>query len=361
VNQEAAEYQIDDLLLPFLTCPSEAESETILTQLVLKHARPLITEIISFKLKAYSSRSTHTRDDQEVEDISSEVVVRLVRVLRLCKSSPQEKAIASLRGYVAAMAYNASDQYLRQKYPRRFSLKNRVRYILAHQSGLAVWEGDGREVLCGFSSWRQSKKGGAGSLRQAQGRGVLDAFLQKRFGDRPLEQVNPADLVGAVLEFAGSPLEIDDLVSVLADICQVRDAPPEAEGDSRGHAERGHLSSDPRASLDAAFDHKQRLSRVWEEILQLAPRQRAALLLNLRDDQGGAAIVLLPMLRVASIEQIAEALEMGAEELAAIWGDLPMEDAIIGERLGATRQQVSNLRKCARERLSRRLMAHGNR
>jgi hypothetical protein len=79
-------------------------------------------------------------------------------------------------------------------------------------------------------------------------------------------------------------------------------------------------------------------------------------LLNLRDENGGTALVLLPMLRIASIQQIAEATEMTAEELASLWNKLPLEDALIGERLGATRQQVANLRKCARERLSRRLI-----
>jgi hypothetical protein len=43
--------------------------------------------------------------------------------------------------------------------------------------------------------------------------------------------------------------------------------------------------------------------------------------------------------------------------MAAVWNELPLEDAVIAERLGATRQQVINLRKCARARLSRRLAA----
>ena len=94
---------------------------------------------------------------------------------------------------------------------------------------------------------------------------------------------------------------------------------------------------------------------MWDEILQLPPRQRTALLLNLRDESGGAAIALLPVIRVATMRQVAAALEMSAEELAAVWDRLPLEDAAIGEKLGASQQQVANLRKCARERLSRRL------
>jgi hypothetical protein len=87
----------------------------------------------------------------------------------------------------------------------------------------------------------------------------------------------------------------------------------------------------------------------------LPVRQRVALLLNLRDDRGGSALAILPLLNIASIREIADVLEMAAEDLAALWNELPLEDAAIARRIGATRQQVSNLRKCARERLLRRL------
>jgi RNA polymerase sigma factor (sigma-70 family) len=355
VDKEPAIPRIDDLLFPFLNAHNEAESEAILEQLVLNHAQPLIRDIISFKLRANSSRSPLNSDHQEVEDISSDVIVKLVGRLRHCKSSPRDGAITSLRSYVATMAYNASDQYLRQKYPRRFSLKNRLRYIVTHRPGLALWDSEGRDVLCGFSAWRQLRKTSAGSLSNEQFRGDLDEFLRKRFGERSLEQVNPADLVGGVFEFAGAPLEIDGLVTVMAEIWGIRDAQPQSpiEGETRGD----HTLSSSAPLPDAEFDRKENLNRVWNEILLLPIRQRTALLLNLRDEQGGTAMSLLPMLRVASIQQIGTALEMKPEEIAELWNELPLDDSKIGEKLGATRQQVANLRKCARERLSRRIKA----
>jgi hypothetical protein len=48
-------------------------------------------------------------------------------------------------------------------------------------------------------------------------------------------------------------------------------------------------------------------------------------------------------------------LEISADEFAAVWNDLPIEDARIAELLGLTRQQVINARKSGRERLARRL------
>jgi hypothetical protein len=97
------------------------------------------------------------------------------------------------------------------------------------------------------------------------------------------------------------------------------------------------------------------LQRLWGEILELPARQRAALLLNLRDADGNGMLALFPLTGVATMRDIATALEMPARELAELWSRLPIEDARIAERLGVTRQQVINLRKSARERLSRRV------
>lgn len=346
--------QSDALLLPFIGAGSEAESEAALEHLVLTHAQPLIREVVGFKLRATSWWRGAGDDREEVDEVSGEVLVRLIRTLRDYKSSQRAEPIASLRGYVAAMAYNASDEYLRRKYPRRHSLKNRLRYVLTHAPGLEQWEGENHKVLCGLTSWGRPKAAGAETLREG-----LVEYLGRRFPGVSPPRLNPAELVAAVLGFVDSPLELDELVRVVAEVTGVRDARPRSEQEVSVRGEMPQPPSDPRGALDDALDRRARLCRTWEEILLLPPRQRAALLLNLREEGGGAAVALLPLLRVATMLQIAEALGMSAEELAEVWGRLPMEDAAIGERLGATRQQVANLRKCARERLARRLRTAG--
>jgi DNA-directed RNA polymerase specialized sigma24 family protein len=116
---------------------------------------------------------------------------------------------------------------------------------------------------------------------------------------------------------------------------------------------------DPRSNT--AGDHERRiwLRDLWREIRQLPPRQRAALVLGLRDEQGGSAAVLLPLTGTASIRDIAEALQLPAERFARLWNRLPLDDAAIAELLGRSRQQVINLRKAARERLTRRMKRSG--
>ncbi len=355
MNQEAAKSQMDELLLPFIQADNEIESNSLLEQLVCNHAQPLIQSIINYKLKTSNAHRSFNQDGQEAEDLSNEVTVRLVRALGECRTSPQERPIANLRSYVAVMAYNASDEYLRQKYPRRFSLKNKIKYILTHQSGLALWKDHKDEMVGGLALWQQAKKRGIAVSPLSQQQNELKEFLQKQFTGKSIEQVNLSDLLTRIFAFSDSPVEIDELVTLVAELLGIRDLQMQTESDEASLENERHLSFDPREVLESSFDHRARLERVWKEVCALPVRQRAALLLNLKDEQGESAIVILPMVRIASLIQIAETLEMTAESLASIWNELPLEDTAIAERLGVTRQQVINLRKCARERLARRL------
>ena len=56
---------------------------------------------------------------------------------------------------------------------------------------------------------------------------------------------------------------------------------------------------------------------------------------------------------MATIPEIAEALQIPVMKLANLWGELPIDDAAIGNLLGASRHQVIKLRRLARERLRR--------
>jgi hypothetical protein len=94
---------------------------------------------------------------------------------------------------------------------------------------------------------------------------------------------------------------------------------------------------------------------LWSEILELPVRQRVALLLNLRDVTGDGVLWALPVTGIASLREIAAALDIAPLDMAAMWKGLPLDDQTIAARLGCTRQQVINLRMAARRRLTNRL------
>jgi len=162
------------------------------------------------------------------------------------------------------------------------------------------------------------------------------------------------ELVGSLLKRLQGPCRFDDLAAGIADIQGLPGGwtGPEAEGARHSEAES---LADPGPTPAEAAEQRDFLERLWAEVRLLPLGQRWALLLNLRDAEGRGMIGLFPVTGVASMAEIATALEMPAERLAASWPDLPRDDAWIAAELGMTRRQVINLRKCARERLARRM------
>ena len=334
---------IDALLMPFIQARSEEESERALSQLISEHAAPVIGEVVGRRLRSTSVRAGRAGgDDSHTEDIRGDAVVQLLIKLRRLRTSPQDGVIGDLRAYAAVVADHACYRYLRRKHPQRHILKNRLRYLLTHQHGLALWEGDDGMLLAGFASWRAGRTPAA-----AQELERLERDWRKLVLDQETRRTRPAGLLAAIFDYLGGPVTLDELVNVVAKLWGVDDREETAPESAIA------LVSNESAGADAELESREFLRRLWDEIRQLPLRQRAALLLNLKDGRGGC-IGLLPHLGVASMRQIAEALEMPAERLAEIWKLLPLDDAAIATELRLTRQQVINLRKSARARLARR-------
>ena len=125
---------------------------------------------------------------------------------------------------------------------------------------------------------------------------------------------------------------------------------------ARGTHRRGNDCLDECATGDrSAAEQRDFLARVWREVRALPIRQRVALLLNLRDEGQQDALTLLTTAGVATHDELSACIGLSPLELTALLPDLPQDDLAIASRLGVTRRQVIHLRKCARERLTRRL------
>ncbi|MGE0132551.1 MAG: hypothetical protein AB7U82_31085 [Blastocatellales bacterium] len=318
----------------------------------------MINQIIKSKLCLFFEHGWY----QDVEDLHGEVLVQMLARLQAFRSHPAENAIGNFRGYVAVSAYNACHEYIRRKSPQYHQLKNRLRYLMTHHSGFALWESDNLLMLCGFERWRAARRSDAHSARLAQINDDPQSFTLAALAGRPPERMSLADLTMAIFDWVGHPVELDQLVNLAARLCGVTEllaaTQSDRDDDSLDIFER---LPDPRADVETEVEARMRLERVWVEIVQLPIGQRTALLLNLRDEKGGNAIALLPITGVASIRQIAEALTIPAVEFVHIWPRLPLDDDSIASRLGLTRQQVINLRLAARRRLFRRMNAFGER
>lgn len=355
MDEPGVQQETDPLLLPFLNAGAEAEALDILSEVIRLHAEPVIKAIIRHKLRVFLDGRGVGHAAQEAEDVQSDIVLHLLTKLREVKADSAARAIGNFRSYVAVTTHHACHEFLRRKYPQRWRLKNRLRYLLTHHESFALWGDDGEEWLCGFTAWRDRR------MRAAEA-GRLEPLRDPRAGaerlglaGRNLQLINTAELLAAVFKHLDAPVELDALVTLVADLQGVKDLPPPDAAEDEEGDDAAALLVDPRADVGREVELRIYVAQLWEEICQLPLKQRAALLLNLKGASAADAITLFPLTGAASIRQIAAALEIEAEEFAALWRELPLDDAAVAARLNVTRQQVINLRKSARERLARRM------
>lgn len=351
--------QTDELLRPYLLAANDADSEICLTKIISDYAQPIIIKIIKNKLGVSFNQMDGSHQNQDALEVCNEVQAMLLAELKRLKENQPHKAINDFRGYVAVVTTNDCYAYLRRKYPQRHSLKNKLRYLLTHHPNFTVWESDDGDLLCGVTEWGGRRKPDATASRRLQQlvQSKME-FARSHLAGRSPEQLALADLLAAIFKEVNGPVELDGLTTTVAALQNIKDqlpAEPQKDSDGEETEELVARLPDPRETVAVTLDRKLYLERLWSEICQLPPNQRAALILNLKDAQGHSMVEMLPLTGIASIRQIAHALEIPAEEFAEVWKQLPMDDLQISSRLGLTRQQVINLRKSARDRLARRM------
>jgi DNA-directed RNA polymerase specialized sigma24 family protein len=337
--------KIDVLLEPLLVETSDEQADEFLSQLIAVHAEPVIKGVIRFKLRLNSYRETQRA---EVDDIHQEVVLQLVAQLQQFRKLPSGHPIADVRGMAAIIAHRTCARWMRRQFPERHALKNRLHYLLTRQRGLALWQEADGKLVAGFAVWQEQKKV-VNTTRSLSDMEKLPAHIRALKSNKPTEL---AEAVAGIFNYFGGPIEFDELVSGVAAIQGISEQPIKSLADDDDAAfEPAAPERDPAWQIEK----KMFLQRLWEELQQLPLNQRAALLLNLKDPSGFGCITLFPATGIATVRQLAAALEITAESLAELWNELPIEDARIAELLGLTRQQVINARKSGRERLARRL------
>lgn len=342
---EQSPAKIDVLLEPLLAEASDEQANELLSQVITNHAEPVIKGVIRFKLRLNSYRESQRA---EADDIHQEVVLQLLAQLQRFRKLPEGHPISDVRGMAAVIAHRTCARWMRRQFPERHALKNRLHYLLTRQRGLSLWEEDGK-TLAGFGVWEKENK----PVKPGRHLANLEALpnhIRTLKSDKPQEL---ADTVAAIFNHVGGPIEFDELVSTIATIQGISDQPIESLADDEDAAASMPATAEP----DQAWRMEKRmfLQRLWEELQQLPLNQRSALLLNLKDPSGCGCITLFPATGIASVRQLAAALDISPERFAEVWNELPLEDSKIAELLGLTRQQVINARKSGRERLARRL------
>jgi hypothetical protein len=347
VNKSPA--KTDALLEPLLSAADEEQADERLSQLITVQIAPVVRGVIRCKLHF---NPYHAAEQAEADDIQQEVTLQLLAQLRKFRLQPRAHPIGDVRGLAAVIAQRSCARWMRRRFPERHALKNHLYYLLTRQSGFGLWQNENRKLMAGFAAWRgRSEAATAERLKSLSGDQMLLARIMSLHSAG--RQADSSDVLAAVFNHLGGPVEFDELVRTLAELLPVRDRPVESADENQNAVALASAAG----ATDTAWQVEKRifLERLWEEVRELPLNQRAALLLNLKDADGRGCIALFPAAGIATVRQLAETLEMGAAEFSELWNELPIEDARIADLFRMTRQQVINARKSARERLARRL------
>lgn len=297
--------------------------EDELARIIVERAGPRVRAIIS-----RYSRMEWALGAEDAEDVAASVRLQLLRKIRQAEDAPEE--IRDFDGYVATTTYNALYDTLRRRFPERTRLKNRLRYLLAHDDRFALWNTENGAV-CGFRRWE-------GREAAAAATGIDDRSASNAMLDR----AKPAEALMDLFRTLDRPLLLNLLVDLLAELWDVVDRP----------AASAEEQSSEAASPGARFEWTQYLRAVWARVGDLRRDQAAALLLNLRDDSGENALAVLIANGIASFDEIARAAGITSARLRELWDRLPLEDSAIASILGVPRQHVINYRYAARRKLA---------
>jgi RNA polymerase sigma factor (sigma-70 family) len=362
------------LLQRFLDTDSETTADSLLDRLMNRHAAPIIRGVIA--RRAGFARHGHKPDEIEAEQIHSLAVMEIVAHLRQARDGGKRDAIRHFKAYVTLMTERAFGEFLDEKNPERRRLKQRLRYLLKHQPGLAAWlNRDGRTV-CGLADW-QSK--GIAPVSSERSRRLRDNPFSAAAEAMPQSGAQPdlheaasfprkreparsqlAPLTCALLRWVGHPVELEEMVNCVAQIQGIGEPPTQAaqvEDETEEAADPYENVADPETDVERAVERREFLQRLWVEIGRLPVRQRAALLLNMRDTSGISTLDLFVLTRIARHREIAAALEMPWEQFAGLWAELPLDDKRIAALLGISVENVRYQRFAARARLQERVAA----
>jgi hypothetical protein len=319
----------------------EDDPDSLLETLLVDYAQPILNRVVRSRLG-----SLYTPPD--AADLTSEAMLELLGRLRGLREGTGPATEYPFDALAAGVAANTVHRFFARRFPERNRLRKRLRYVMETNGGLRLWTGADGAAICGLA-------GGGSAAGQEQP--LADAAdIERCLGQmrkRPLPAHPLGALVLAILRALARPVDLSRMTGLVADIAGGLQEPSWISPSAYREEEVPGMPPDPAPSAAARLELRQRLERLWTEILGLTARHRNSLLLSARGPSGAAAWLLVD-LGVATFREVAGALETTQEALAELWNRLPLDDLEIAARLGLDRQQVINLRCTARERLARR-------
>src|SRR5581483_2507679 len=109
---------------------------------------PLIRGMISKRMHVTLRPDDFARDNQDALELYGEIWVELYR-----RISDEGTDVQDPARYTSRVVQHKFSDYIRKRYPVRYSVANSLRYFVENNPAYAIWESDD-DTVCGFSGWR---------------------------------------------------------------------------------------------------------------------------------------------------------------------------------------------------------------
>lgn len=351
--------EIDPVLDSFIQAAAGQEREDQLEKLVLQSI-PIIRRVLRHRLGFHVNAKGESSRVPDAADLFHEILVRILQRLHALQVKGGGEEIRDFGAYVSRTAGNACHDYLRERYPLRHLLKNRIRYLLHERPELVVREhrqGVRRAVRCGLTSWPEDLwQPSPGNARQViEVEESLKEWLRVELGTGlSFESSSLARVLIGILTRIGEPIELDRMVYLVASLRGTREWTVESI-DEEENLLAGSLP-DPHPRADQQLEEGELLQRLWQAILTLPLVQRRIVLLGQGDERGHDFWSLLLESGTVPLAELCASLELPSVEIATLWAEIPLDTPALATFLNLTRTQVIRWKFYARQQLRRRML-----
>lgn len=322
---------------------AESDIDYIIRTIADPLARLILTSRLNFTLGVFLTSPRQP----DAEDLYQTVMLKVAGFLAGIDVKNRQLDIEEIRGYLARIIHNVCNDYLRQKYPERTRLKDRVRDILKRHSDFDLWNGLSG-VVCGF----KSQRGQAESPRVK----VLLHDLAVYYNTvdsvgheiRQLAKLNMPEMLGELFRWSDGPIDVDHLIHIISEIQGIKDRPHESIDTIVYTVPLPATISNDGFDLIAS---QELLQKIWLALCELTLNQRRAYLYTQTDYDGQSLLHVIIQRQAVILSQIIQKLEITREELILLLNRVPMDTTLAAIELGTTNSMIAKWKHRAVKRV----------
>ena len=227
-------------------------------------------------------------------------------------------------------------------------MKDNIRLVLTRHPDFALWQAKG-DYLCGFSEWRENSSSSR-TLEDWTKPEKIEEFRSSTYAHENPSQLPLPRILSDLFEWAGKPLELDTVVTIIAALMNVRDQSHEIFNEE-SEAYFDTPVAREMVNAQSRVEEKELLQQLWDVVKNLPAPQRDAYCFLFHDERGWDLFSLLIESEIVSFGQLAKVLNRSPQEISRLRSRMPMDGPTAAAELDVTRPQVNKWRFLAIQRV----------